>query len=104
MASLRTLDPAEYNRQRIKKLQQNAGVILCACSRCSELIPAITKKGKPAKYKHGHNMVGKPLPYNFRYDKNGYGYSWKGGTRITNGYIEVLCPTHPYKRYGGYVP
>jgi hypothetical protein len=27
---------------------------------CSELIPAINKRGEEATYKHGHNRIGKP--------------------------------------------
>lgn len=36
-------------------------MIPCACN-CGELIPEINKKGKPARYKHGHNGKGENNP------------------------------------------
>src|SRR6266566_5017783 len=43
-------ESVETNTQKIEEFKK------CECGYCSESIPIINKMGKPAKYKHGHNL------------------------------------------------
>ena len=68
--------------------------ISCQCGKCGELIPAINKMGKPAKYKHGHNIVGE-IGNTHR--------SFISGKVIANGYYLILKHDHPHAHSNGYV-
>lgn len=61
---------------------------MCACG-CGQL----AKPGK--KYIHGHNPQFKAHYSNNKNLKGKNNPSWKGGRKINNGYVYVLCPNHP---------
>ena len=48
-----------WHKAHNAKIQKAAGTKVCECGFCNELIPAINKKGKSARYKHGHQGRGK---------------------------------------------
>jgi hypothetical protein len=77
-----------YDYQR--KRQEQAPKIQCACG-CGEIIPSITLKGKPQKFKDNSHRKGE--------DHN----RWKGGKYLCRGYWLVLKPDHPFCDSRGYV-
>jgi hypothetical protein len=72
-------------------------LVNCQCGECDEMIPAINKMGRPARYKHGHN------PSKYR-EKGKNSPMWKGGRCLDReGYIRVYSPNHPQCNSRGYV-
>lgn len=64
---------------------------LCECG-CGTLIPKINTRGKPARFKWGHNAVGAGS------------WLWKGGRKKeTKGYITVKAPWHLAAGEDGYI-
>jgi HNH endonuclease len=59
-------------------------MIECICG-CGELIPEINKKGKPARFKHGHNHKGKYGPDNHGWKGGGIHIDKKGYIRLSRG-------------------
>ena len=74
----------------------------CVCG-CGELIPAITKNGNPARFKHGHNANGINNYFHKNiFDANKH-WNWKGGKYLDNGYTVIYKPDHPFKNKDGCV-
>jgi hypothetical protein len=73
------------------KRQDQAPKKECECG-CGELIPSITRRGYPARFKNGHGQKGK-LHRN-----------WKGGRYEHKGYVYILKPDHPQADNTGYIP
>lgn len=67
-------------------------LIRCACG-CGELIRRYYNGWESVKrrFKHGHNWKGK------------FHYKWKGGIKISRGYIYVRKPDHHFADTDGYV-
>ncbi len=82
----------------------NVLLVSCACG-CGEQIPSINQKGKPRKFKHGHN--GKIDYFNrLKLGLRGEEHpSWKGGkSKHQKGYIMIWNRNHPNCSVRGYVP
>ena len=72
-------------------------MIKCACG-CGELIESISDYGtyrRPKRFKLGHNLKSQKGPTHPQ---------WKGGRKISSGYISIQTPKHPYCDNHGYVP
>jgi len=69
----------------------------CECG-CGSKIPTINKRGKPARYKHGHNKSGGEFKKGVRsaHYKNGIYFG-------SDGYKMIYSPDHPFKDSRGYV-
>ena len=65
-------------------------MILCACG-CGELIHSITRAGKPARYKLGHNANGR------------HNHKYNGGRANQGKYIKIFRPHHKFAIAGKYV-
>ena len=86
------MDLMTDNYQYYIKRQDRAPKIPCGCG-CGELIPSITRRGYPAKFKNGHGQRGE-LHSN-----------WKGGRyKDRRGYWLIWKPDHPFADRKGYVP
>ncbi len=73
---------------------------LCECG-CGESIPALTVKGTPARYKHGHFWKKKE---NNPSKKGAENHNWTGGLiKDKSGYMMRYAPDHPNKNGLGYV-
>jgi hypothetical protein len=74
----------------------NAELKPCACG-CGEMVLcSITKNGTIRKFKNHHNL--KQIP------KSGESnHKWKGGRKVSHGYVLVLKPDHHYSNCDGYV-
>jgi len=66
----------------------------CECGQCDELIPIYDKKGRPRRFKNGHNN------YLRKREKCA---NWKGGRKLANKYIKIYQPDHPFCDSAGYV-
>ena len=74
----------------IEETNTNSGFKPCECD-CGRLIPLINKKGKPARFFHGHNAVGKN------------NWQWKNGeTTNSQGYRLIRSKNHIKASKGGY--
>ena len=78
------------NYQYYIERQNRAPKIPCECG-CGELIPSITRRGYPARFKNGHTQMGK---LHFR---------WNGGRTKRDGYWLVLKKDHHFANRDGYV-
>ncbi len=85
---------------------------LCECG-CFTAIPDINKKGKPARYAHGHNWKGKTRPRFSAEHRSQLGKNpntgnahpmWNGGViREPGGYVKRLVgKAHPMANGAGY--
>jgi hypothetical protein len=114
------LTPAERQRRhREKKYREWAEgpKVPCECG-CGEFIPAITKNGEPAHYKHGHNPHGLETRFakgsqpseewrEWRATQRGPNhFRWNGGQWMSRGYVRVAlseeqAKVHPTALYHG---
>jgi hypothetical protein len=78
------------NYQYYIKKQEQAPKILCACG-CGEMIPSISRRGYPMKFKNGHASRGELHP------------NWKGGRYKHKGYWYIWKPEHHFADKKGYV-
>jgi hypothetical protein len=73
----------------------------CDCG-CGEDIQAINARGKPAKYKSGHNLRGMKIPPE-SIRRGAQCWNWKGGVRVAKGYVWIRMPDHPDAGAHGYI-
>lgn len=82
----------KFFRLRLKHFE--SPLIRCSCSLdCPEMIHSINLKGKPAKYKQGHNL-------NLKGELNS---QWKGGRVKIGDYWYLRKPNHPNAQKSGYI-
>ena len=79
-----------YNTWRALQRHLASPMILCACG-CGELIHSLTRAGKPARYKLGHNANGR------------HNHKYKGGRTTSGKYIKLFRPHHKFAIAGKYV-